>query len=265
MKKNLTFQKQRINIKSLYPRRVRLRLTNKFFFLKKYFYFLPKFKNFFLKFKKYCYFINNNFFKFLFYINWNKFFSFKYYGIYFEDPNILKLKYTPLLEKNNNIIGDTQKLFFIKKNLFYYLQFFFLKKITYIQINQFFLLNSYYKFFLVYYKLLILILLNLIFKKKRNIVDYEYLFLPGSFIKIPNYLQKKLTKIDKIYCLKKMNLHKITHRENNKILVNNQTCVIIPNKIIKNINNEFKEINLDSYKNFKKENFKKENLESNYY
>ena len=157
MKKKLSLQKKNLFFKSFYPKRIKFRLTKKFWFFKKYFYVGAFLKNFFLKNKKY-YFYHFNFFQYIFFCNWTKYFSSKYYSIYFEDLNIFLLKFIPTLQKFSSHYGDMQKFYFVDKQLWYYLPmykfFISLSKL----VNQFFLLIYSYTFIYCFYKLVVMLI-----------------------------------------------------------------------------------------------------------
>ena len=111
MKKKNLFLTKKFTINGDFFYHLNIRLVYKFFFYQKIFFRHKYCQNFFLKNKKY-YFFEFNLFQFFFYFNWSKFFSLKYYNIYFEDLNFFSLKFIPSLKKFSNHSGHLQKYFF---------------------------------------------------------------------------------------------------------------------------------------------------------
>lgn len=152
MKKNTIFQNEIISFRAFEGKRVKKRLTNKFWYFKKYFQYATVQYQIFFEQKKYFYFCYN-FFKYMYYFNWLKFFSLKYYPIYLEDLRMFNLKLPVVLKKKMYHPGLLQKYFFLKKKLpkIFLTHTPFLKKA--LVFNQFFLIFYFFKFCISFYKL----------------------------------------------------------------------------------------------------------------
>jgi len=157
MRKNLIFQNEIIIFKAFEGKRIKKRLTNKFWFFKKYFQYAVVQRQMWFEQKKNYYFINN-FFKYTYYFNWLKFFSLKYYPVYLEDLRMYNLKLPVPLKKLNYHPGTLQKYFFLKKKLpkIFTNHSPFIRDVF--KFNQFFLIFYFFRFCIVLYKAMQVIL-----------------------------------------------------------------------------------------------------------
>lgn len=114
MKKSLITQKQNLNSNQGQSLNISLRLNRRLKFFMKYLKYSVFFKKYFLQ-KKIFFYYTVNLFSHLVYFNWLKFFSKKYYTLYFEKE--LEPDYKININLSNNVLlaGTTQKSFFFKK------------------------------------------------------------------------------------------------------------------------------------------------------
>lgn len=152
MKKSLNFPRKELNFKTFKAKKIKLRLTNKFWFYKKYFRYATFLKNFYIK-HKIHYYYKFNLFRYVFYFNWTKFFSKKYYDIFLEDPRIFNIHFIPNLTKYLNHLGDLQKSFFLKKKIAPGSPSQILYCLNSLILNNFFFLNYYTKSTILLYKI----------------------------------------------------------------------------------------------------------------
>jgi hypothetical protein len=114
MKKSLITPKQSLNSNSMRSLNLSLRLSRRLKFFMKYLKYSLLFKKYFLQ-KKIFFYYTANLFSYLVYFNWLKFFSKKYYTLYFEKDLAPDYKININLSNTFLLTGTTQKSFFFKK------------------------------------------------------------------------------------------------------------------------------------------------------